>query len=64
MADPAPEQAEPSAAELAMLADWHANLAALASFATSPADEALIARLGDRLWEQQGEVHLCQHLRS
>jgi hypothetical protein len=62
MADPAPEQAEPSAAELVMLADWRANLAALASFATSPADEALIVRLGDRLWEQQGEVHLCQHL--
>lgn len=50
------EQAEPSAAELAMLANWRSNLAALASYMASPADEALIVRLGDRLWEQQGQV--------
>ena len=49
-------QAEPSAAELAMLANWRSNLAALASYMASPADEALIVRLGDRLWEQQGQV--------
>ena len=39
-----------------MLADWRSNLAALASCMASPADEALIVRLGDRLWEQQGQV--------
>ena len=47
---------ESSAAEVAMLADWRSNLAALASFMASPADEALIVRLGDRLWEQHGQV--------
>ena len=51
-------QAEPSAAELAMLADWRSNLAALASYVASPADEALIVRLGDCLWEKQGQARL------
>ena len=57
MADVDPlEVPQPSAAETAMLADWRSNLAALASCMASPADEALIVRLGDRLWEQQGQV--------
>ena len=50
------EAPEPSAAKAAMLADWRSNLAALASHMASPADEALIVRLGDCLWEQQGQV--------
>ncbi len=50
------EVPQASAAEMAMLADWRSNLAALASCMASPADEALIVRLGDRLWEQQGQV--------
>ena len=57
MADVNPLEApEPNPAELAMLADWRPNLAALASCMATPADEALIVRLGDRLWEQQGQV--------
>lgn len=52
------EAPEPSPAELAMLVDWRSNLAALASCMATPADEALIVRLGDRLWEQQGQVPL------
>ena len=65
MADVEPSaQAEPSAAELAMLADWRSNLAALASYVASPADEALIVRLGDSLWEKQGQasLSLCPNL--
>ena len=59
MADVEPSaQAEPSAAELALLADWRSNLAALASYVASPADEALIVRLGDCLWEKQGQARL------
>ena len=41
-----------------MLADWRSNLAALASYVASPADEALIVRLGDSLWEKQGQASL------
>ncbi|CAL8467566.1 g7104 [Coccomyxa elongata] len=67
----APQQAEtstpeaevgPSAAEVAMLTQWRENLAILAANAASPADEALIVRLGDRLWQQRGQedaAHLC-----
>ena len=43
-----------------MLADWRSHLAALASYVASPADEALIVRLGDCLWEKQGQARLFQ----
>ena len=45
-----------------MLADWRSNLATLASYVASPADEAFIVRLGDRLWEQQGQAGLLLDL--
>ena len=47
-----------------MLADWRSNLAALASYVASPADEALIVRLGDSLWEKQGQasLYLCPQI--
>ncbi len=40
-----------------MLTQWRENLAILAANAASPADEALIVRLGDRLWQQRGQVN-------
>ena len=46
-----------SVAEALMLAGWREHLAVLAGCAGSaPGDEALIVRLGDRLWQQRGLV--------
>jgi hypothetical protein len=39
-----------------MLTEWRENLAILAANMTTPADEALIVRLGDRLWQHKGQV--------
>lgn len=55
-AAPVEEEAGPSAAEVAMLTEWRENLAILAANMATPADEALIARLGDRLWQHKGQV--------
>ena len=44
-------------AEAVMLEGWREHLAILAAGAGgAPADEALIVRLGDRLWQQRGLV--------
>ena len=44
-------------ADALMLAGWREHLAILAACAgNSPGDEALIVRLGDRLWQQRGLV--------
>ncbi len=44
-------------AEALMLAGWREHLAILAGCAGNrPGDEALIVRLGDRLWAQRGLV--------
>ena len=61
---PGDEGANPgnTMAEAVMLEGWREHLAILAASAGSaPGDEALIVRMGDRLWQQRGLVrpHTC-----
>lgn len=52
------EENGPSTAEIAMLSGWRENLAVLAGSLAAPGDEAVLVRLGDRLWHARGQVGL------